>query len=420
MKILSINTVDIKGGAARVANDLKKELIGTGCPVKMFVGSKFSNNNDVFSFRKGVSKKLSEISKAIIKKDLPGFLACNSRNFFRKLIANDIDFFGEAILKSEHFKEADIIHCHNLHGNYFTFSLLEKISRIKPVVWTLHDMWAITGHCAHSFDCGKWKEGCGRCPRLDIYPSLLWDNSKYLWRRKKEIYEKSRLNIVVPSLWLKNKVEQSILKDQNIKLIYNGVDEKIFRQYDKIASKRKLGLPAEKIIISTFADGGARNTFKGPDYFNKITEYFSRFRKIIFLNIGCNKNDDRLDRENIINLNYIKDKSLLAQYYSASDIFLFTSIAENFPLTVLEAMACGTPIVSFDVGGVKEAVSHKQNGYIAQYRDESDLIGGIEYILESDNNKIKEMSLESIGRVRDNFTLDIMARKYLELYQSLL
>lgn len=144
----------------------------------------------------------------------------------------------------------------------------------------------------------------------------------------------------------------------------------------------------------------------------------SHYKNILFLCIGGDEQDNNI--ENIRYINYIDDKELLAKYYSASDIFLFTSLAENFPLVILEAMACGLPVVSFDVGGVKEALIHKKNGYIAKYKDIDDLINGIEYVLNLNDNEILKISDFSIKGVQDNFTIKKMVNQYMELYKSLL
>ena len=425
LNILKINTNDKKGGAANVAYSIKAGLEKYGHTVNMFVKQKYSNDKNVFVIKQS-SKTigiLSSLSKKILRKDIPSYL----RNRIRSWIANDIDFFySNYILKTKEFKKADIIHCHNLHGNYFNLKLLQKISKIKPIVWTLHDMWAITGHCAWAFTenwkkkCNKWQMGCKQCPNLIMYSALKWDSSGYLWNKKKNIYENSKLNIVVPSVWLKRKIEKSILKNQNIYLIYNGIDNSIFKKYDKLESIKKFNLPTNKKIITFLSNKGKCNIQKGWSYTKKIINHYKNNKNILFLCIGGKKEDEQFNSDNIKFISYIADKTLVAQYYSVSDIFLLTSLAENFPLVILEAMACGTPIVSFDVGGVKEAVIHKQNGYIAEYKNTDDLINGIEYIFKLNDDEINKMSENSIQRVKENFTLDIMINNYLKLYNKIL
>src|SRR3989344_543896 len=182
MNILQINTVDKKGGAAKVAYSLKQELEKRGHTTSMCVGRKYSDENNI--------KLLNDVRSV-------------SDKVRRKLaywLANDIDvFFSDHILKTEEFKKADIVHCHNLHSNYFNLRTLEKISHIKPVIWTFHDMWPITANCAHSFNGELKKNGFFTCPSLDIYPPIAWPNEKYLEKRKNNIYTKSNFHIITPS-----------------------------------------------------------------------------------------------------------------------------------------------------------------------------------------------------------------------------
>ncbi len=415
MKILEINTTDKKGGAANVAYSLKTMLEKKGHTVSFFVKQKHSNDNNVFTIKQNckIFNIFSFLSKKIIRKDIPNYL----KNKIRSLLKNDIDFFGSNyLLKTKEFRDADLIHCHNLHGNYFNLKILQKLSRIKPVVWTLHDMWAITSHYVWLSDVTIKKQ----FDSLVTSTYLDWDNSKYLLDSKKKIYENSKLNIVVPSLWLKKIVEKSMLKSQNLTLIYNGIDNTIFKKYDKTRTRQYLKLPTNKKIITFLANGGKNNNQKGWEYAQYVANFYKNNMNILFLCIGGNKTDEQVNNNNIRYVEYIDNQELLAQYYSVSDIFLFTSLFENFPLTILEAMACGTPIVSFDVGGVKEVLTHKKNGYIAEYKNKNSLIKGVEYILKLNLDKLNKMSQNSIQKINNEFTLEIMTENYLKLYRKLL
>ncbi|OGF24910.1 hypothetical protein A2331_06100 [Candidatus Falkowbacteria bacterium RIFOXYB2_FULL_34_18] len=417
MNILEINTNDFRGGAAQVVYNLKEEMKKGGNKVSIFSAHKTIDDPDVSLINpKMACGFLSRLSKKIIKKDLPSFIIFKTRDTFHSLIANDIEFFKvNHILKTKEFKQADVIHVHNLHGNYFNLNLLEKISRIKPVVWTLHDMWALTGHCSYSYNCEKWKDGCGDCPDLGIYPPLFWDNTHRLWKKKKEIYNNSKLNIVVPSLWLKEITQKSILKNQNIELIYNGVDLMDLKQHNQIKARKKLNLPLNKKIIMFLAAGGKKDKRKGWFYVEKMIEMY---KDILFLCVGGKENEYN-KRGNVRYVAYVDSKKGLAEYFSASNIFLFTSLAENFPLVVLEALACGVPIVGFDVGGVKEAIIHKENGYIVQFKDINDLKAGIDYIFSLSEEVINKVQQSSVKRVRKNFSLEIMAKNYKKLYDNI-
>lgn len=395
MNILSINTTDRKGGAAEVSWGIKTGLEKRGYAVNMFVGRKYSKNESVI-----------EIPR---------------KRFFDRLshyLSTDIDFFmSDKILETKEFKESDLTHLHNLHGNYFKLSTLKKISEKMPVVWTFHDMWPITPCCAHAMD-GKVEDGFFECSGLYNYPKLLWNNKAYLRWKKKNIYQKSNFSIVVPSLWLKEKVSQSILSGKPIYHIPNGIDTSVFLKRDKPACRNKHNLPQDKKIVIFVASGGKDNTLKGWEYFEYVAEHLKNKNDCLFICIGGNGPEGKI-LNNVVYLPYIEDKNILSEYLSGADIFLFTSLAENFPLVILEAMGTGLPIVTFDVGGAKEAVVHKENGYVAEYKNTGDLICGVEYILSLSDEEIEKMSERSAQRVREQFSLKIMTDKYIELYKSI-
>lgn len=411
MKILHINTLDSKGGAAKVASVLMQKYNLLGHASNLAVGAKLSANSRVFTING--HNFLSYLSQKLIGKDILYAINCRLRVF----LANDINYFNNLRLFSSHqFQEADIIHCHNLHGNYFNLSNLEKISETKPVVWTLHDMWAVTGHCAHSFECQKYQTGCDHCPHLDVYQKINYDNSLNLWKQKKDIYSKSKLDIVVPSQWLKNIVEKSILDSNPIHLIYNGIDTNLFKPQDKIKIREELGLPANKKIVLFLADAGRNNIWKGWGYTEGLAKSWEGNKDVIFLCVGGNGNTSN----NISFAGYVSDSKEVAKYYAAADVFIFPSLAENFPLVVLEAMACGLPVLAFRVGGVPEAINHKENGYIAEYKNQEDLNNGLRWLLGLSSEEVKIISQNCSDRVRNNFSLEIMTKNYLNLYQSIL
>ena len=400
MRILQINTVDTKGGAAKVAYSLKQKLEKKGHTTSMFVARKYSNEESV---------KIINDSQALsgrIRKKLAYWLA------------NDIDVFSsDHILKTPEFKSADIVHCHNLHSNYFNLRTLKKISALKPVIWTFHDMWPITAHCAHSFDGALKNTGFFACPSLDIYPPIAWHNEKYLEKIKAVIFRKSNFHIVTPSEWLADKVKQSILKDKPLSVIYNGIDTSVFRPHNKQECRQFLGLPLEEQIILIVAKRGQSNPWKGGNYAQEVVKAFDGRSRTFFVDLGGDTNQNS---PHLKTISYIADRETLTKYYSAADILLYPSIADNCPLVVLEAMACGLPIVSFNTGGIPELVEHKVNGYIAEYKNTRDLKIGIEYLLNLPPQETKKMRQYSTDKIKSSFTLDLMTDKYIQLYESVL
>ncbi len=408
LKILQISTTDNIGGAALSAWNLGKSLTKYGYDVKYFVAYKNSSEDNVYQFKNG-----------LFRNDFASKIGNDVNRFITKFISNDIDLGAqEEILNHSWYKNADIIHCHNLHGSFFKLETLVNISKYKKIDWTLHDEWAIMAHGAWS-STDEVKNGFFKRNELSSYPPMFWDNERYLSQKKRKIYKNIKLNIVVPCRWLKKRVERSILKKQKNNLIYYGINNKVFKKYDKEVVRNTLKLPLNKKIITLLANGGKRNKQKGWDYTNELVNFYKNDDQILFLCIGGKaKNEKNIN--NIRYINYIDNNNLLARYYSASDVFILTSIADNLPQVVLEAMSCGVPVVSFDVGGVKEAVIHKKNGYIAKYRDIKDLIRGVNYISNLNKEELEAMSLNSIKRVKKYFTLTKMTKNYIDLYQSLI
>ena len=395
MNILIIGTTDIVGGAARVSWDLKESLEKNGHSVSMFVADKKSTDPNVFVIPRPKWRKIL------------GFLLATEN-----LISTDW------ILKTKQFLEADIVHCHNLHGRFFNLKTLQKMSLLKPLIWTLHDAWAITPHCAHTFESEMMKYGLLACPSINIPPRTLWDNDKNLAEEKIKTYNNSRLHIVVPCRWLKDRVEKTVLKNQDLRLIPNGVDTAIFHPQDKMAARMDLGLPKDKKIVLFLADDARKNTWKGWIYTEKVIEYFKDREDLLFMSVGNYSKVE--DEKNVRNIGRINDKRTLAKYYAAADVLLFTSIAETFPLVTLESMACGLPVVSFDVGGVKEAIQNNENGYIAKYKDVGDLIAGLNWFLNLNDEQKKNISETSSQKTQKLYNDSLMIDRYLNLYQELI
>jgi glycosyltransferase involved in cell wall biosynthesis len=255
----------------------------------------------------------------------------------------------------------DIIHCHNLHGGYFDLRVLSWLSRRAPTIITMHDAWLLSGHCAHSFACERWKSGCGDCPDLAIYPAISRDATAHNWRRKRAIFRKSRLYVATPSRWLMDKVEQSMLAPaiEQARVIPYGVNLKVFRAAPKNEARADLALPQDADIVLFTAIGIRRNVFK--DY-QTMQEAIARIaatptdRPLIFLAVGESGPPERLGQAEVRFVPYQRDVAVVARYYQAADVYLHGAKVDTFPNAVLEALACGTPVIGSAVGGIPEQV----------------------------------------------------------------
>ncbi|MEK7607792.1 MAG: glycosyltransferase [Patescibacteria group bacterium] len=377
MKILVIGTIDNRGGAAGISWELRKRLKAEGHTVSTFVRYKYSNEPDVF---------------VIPRKRYQDWLV--------KLFANDLKFARtDYIFDTKEYKEADIIHYHNLHSNFFNLHDLVRMSHEKPVIWTMHDIWAITGFSSDSVTLKN--------PNKKKFLFCLWDNTARLLAMKKRIYEKSKLHIVTVSEWLKREVEKSILKTQDITRIYNGIDISIFKPYDKQSIKRELGLPLDKKIIG-FGKKGWTDS-------KEIVDKYRNFDDVVFLSI-----DTPYINKKVIALDHIENKILMSKYLSAIDIFFYPTRGDTFGLITAEAMACGTPVVTYDVDALPEIVTHKETGYVAMSADIRDARKGLDYILNLPKIEYDNMCCKATQKVENLFSLNRMYREYLELYKKVI
>lgn len=395
LKIVHINTHDIAGGAARVAWRLAESQRASGHEACMLVGYKNSRSPWVVEF------DLDTDPSVLQQCHEDGLLYYEFRG-------------SDRLIHHPWVREADVIHLHNLHGGYFNPGSLILLSQEKPVVWTLHDMQAITGHCAHSFECMRWQTGCGNCPHLETEPALPVDSTARLWQDKQRIYEKSRLRVVSPSLWLENILHSSILRNQPIETIHNGIDTAIFRPYPKDDSRSAFGLPQNAVIAGSVAHGGAMlNQWKGGADLQAVLDRLRPdFPELIFLNIGGNQEGNR---PGFINTGHVNDENMLAKLYSCLDVFIYTPLADNCPLVLLEAISCGVPVVAFQVGGVPEIARHGLEGIIIRERDPAAAAAAVLMLLK-DRSICSVFSVSGRDRAETAFNHGIVASMYENSY----
>lgn len=315
--------------------------------------------------------------------------------------------------------EPDIIHLHNIHGYYLNFPILFKyLGKINvPVVWTLHDCWPFTGHCAF-FDyagCERWKTGCyASCPCKSNYPkSIFLDRSCNNWHIKKQYFTSLRnLTLVPVSNWLERMVLQSFLGHYPIRVIHNGIDINVFKpskDYDEI--RKKFKIPRKKLIL------GVANVWeerKGLNDFLKLRSLMSDEYVIVL--VGLKKNQISSLPEGIIGITHTQDQYELARLYSTADVFLNPTYEDNYPTTNLEAMACGTPVVTYKTGGSPEAVS-EDTGLVIQQGELAALFNASKYICEKGKDSWKDNCRKRAELFFDNTKC---FNKYVDIYDSLI
>ena len=250
----------------------------------------------------------------------------------------------------------DIIHLHNLHGYYINIKVLfDYLAETnKPVVWTLHDCWAFTGHCAHYIlaKCDKWKTGCYKCPRKKGYPSsLIFDASEKNWEKKKALFTSVKnMTLVTPSQWLANEVKQSFLNKYPVKVIPNGIDLDVFKPTPS-DFREKNGLVGKKIILGVATAWGPG---KGLNDFISLSKIIGNDCKIVL--VGLSEKQKMELPKSILGITRTHDAHELAAIYTTADVLFNLTYGDTYPTVNLEAQACGTPVVTYRTGGSVESV----------------------------------------------------------------
>ena len=307
----------------------------------------------------------------------------------------------------------DLIHVHNLHNGYINIPIFMnyvKKNNIK-IVWTLHDCWSFTGHCAYydMSQCKKWKNGCNKCPALSTYPKTYVDDSKNNYRRKKKWFTSVELTLVTPSKWLLNEVKKSFLKYQKCLVINNGIDLEIFKPYESKFREIKQ-CEGKFIILGVALTWGER---KGLDYFIRLASEFGEKYKVVL--VGTTEEDIKRLPTNILAISRTENAVELAKIYSAADVFVNPTMEENFPTVNIEALACGTPVITFNTGGSSEMISNK-TGISVERGNYLELIKAINYLYENRNQFTSAACVERATK----YTKKNMCEEYIRLFNQML
>lgn len=283
----------------------------------------------------------------------------------------------------------DIVHLHNLHGGYFDLRALKWITRRYPVVLTLHDEWALTGHCAYTFDCTRWEQACGQCPNLGSYPALKRDGTAYNLRRKREIYAASRLHVAAASNWLIDRARRSVLREAMIesRVIPYGIDLDIFKPGKKDEVRRQLDLPEDALVVVFIANRAVSNEYKDYQTLEEAMRHVAGMpsltstRPLYFLAVGEEAPEKRIGSVILRRYGYQHRPEDIARFYQAADLYIHAARAEAFGLVIAEAMASHLPVVATAVGGIVEVVDDQRTGFLVPPRDSQTMAAKIVQLL---------------------------------------
>ena len=415
MRVLIINTAEKTGGAAIAARRLMEALKKSGIKAKMLVRDKQTDEVTVVPLRKSWRHTWNFVWERMV--------IWKANRFHRQhLFAVDIANTGTDITSLPEFKQADVIHLHWVNQGMLSLKNLQQIlASGKPVVWTLHDMWPVTGICHHAQTCTRYIRHCHECPLLahKRYKDLAFRT----FQKKLRLYAHAPLPFVACSHWLEHLAQQSALtKGLPVISLPNPIDTRLFHPLDRLQVRQELGLPTDKRLL-LFSSMKITDKRKGIDYLVEACRLlrqthpdFSRQLGVVVMG-HASAEYTSLFPFPVYSLDYRSEEKDIARVYNAVDLFVTPSLMENLPNTLMEAMACGVPCVGFHIGGIPEMIDHLHNGYVAQYKSATDLANGIWWSLnDGDYPSLCEAARR---KAVNSYGEDNVARQYIHLYNQI-
>lgn len=407
------------GGAAIACKRLLKALQAVNVDAWMLVRDKRTDDPRVVSVNNSWMRRKMNLFRFIWER----FVIWKNNDFSkRNLFAVSIANTGVDISRLKEVQEADVIHIHWVSQGFLSLSDIKKLIGLgKPVVWTMHDMWACTGICHHARECEHYRLNCGDC--FFLKKPAVHDLSYRTMKKKKEAGF-NRITYVACSEWLKNRTgKSSLMQDSRLLSISNPLNISLFSPQDRVKAREKYSFSPDKYYL-LFGAARISDPRKGFEYYFESLELLAKEHpelrdriELVFLG----NSELQLPATIPYKANftgYISEEDDVALLYSAVDVFVMPSLEENLPNTIMESMACGTPVVGFEIGGIPEMIDHKINGYLVTYKNSRDLMQGIFWTLfEADR-----MQLAKAARVKavQCYSEEKIAGAYLDLYEELL
>lgn len=403
VNVLEVNNIDLIGrrfNGYDLLNNVKNDEVS----IKQAVIYKQSNNNKVVKILKNYNQMLMlEKLEEFEKNELS--------------IHSNLSITSPALIDSEEYKEADILHFHMFHNTKLSLISLLQICNEKKVIMSLHDPWYITGRCVHFGECMKWKTGCEKCEKLNTLFDFNEDNCNTMWKLKKNIYEKINPEIIVSSQYMYDLVKQSPITKHftNVNIIPLGIDLNFFNdKMGKTEARKKLNLPNNDIVIFL----RAQNALKGTTYVVEALKKLHTQKKVTILTCDeKNRFEEVKDKYNIIDMGSINNEQLLYAY-NACDIFLMPSIGETFGMMAIEAMACSRPVVIFNNTALPSVTFAPECGILVENENSDKLMEAIEYLINNEKERTKRGNL---GRqiCQENYAISKYNDRLVELYKNI-
>lgn len=410
ISVLHVNTVDIDGGAARAANRLHKALLAENIDSKMLVQLKASDDETVIGPNSKIQKLIYKARPSIDYRPLQKY-----KNRTASLFSPCLLPFSDLIRRIDQVNP-DIVHLHWVQSGMLNIDDLFKIK--APIVWTMHDMWPLTGGCHYDENCGRYDIGCGSCKVLSSKTDN--DLSRKIFKKKQSALSKfENLQMVGVSAWLQKEGQKSLLfKNRDVLSIGNALDCQTFKMLDKTNARKLFNLPEDKKLILFGAISATKDKRKGFLELYKAIDNLNKNDVEIVIFGASEKKDTPKFPYKTHYLGHLRDDQSLVALYNAVDVMVVPSLQEAFGQTASESMACGTPVVAFAATGLLDIVDHQLNGYLAKAFNTQDLANGINWVLQHENPELlSESAREKVLREFDN---KVIAHKYITLYKQAL
>lgn len=418
MKITHLSTYDLRGGAGRAAFRLHQGLASLGEESSFVALYKDSSDPSVVCFDppRNLWKRLRRRLKRGLLRRTETLIQSRPSN--SKFFSDDRSQHNADVLHQ--LPTTDVLNVHWINGLFDFTSFFREVPKTLPIVWTLHDMNPITGGCHHAAECVRFQCDCGKCPQL--FSDDQDDLSHRIWRRKDRAYSSLRpelFNFVTPSRWLAGKVRQSSLaKSFALSVIPYGLDTQIFKPLEKFLVRDALGIPRDAKVI-LFMSYFSRDNFKGFSFLAEALRGIQHIPKLRLVSAG----EGRVGIDQLLgvprhSLGLLREEELLAQVYNSADLLILPSLQDNFPNSALEALACGLPVVGFDVGGVPEIVRNDCTGMVVPAGNALALGRAFTDLLQDDGRR-NLMSRNCRRIAVEEFSLQVQAKGYVDLYASL-
>ncbi|MDF2864560.1 MAG: glycosyltransferase [Achromobacter mucicolens] len=402
MRVLQVNGYQSPGRRFNGLS-LKPHLEALGVSSKHFVWEQDRQEEGVVSLHGKLLRKVNRLTRGVEK-----VLSLQSQ-----LYSN-----GMHMRRMEAFREADLVHYHIIHSGFLSMQSLPAMTAEKPSLWTLHDPWAMTGHCIHPFSCQRWKTGCGQCPDLKTDFAIQRDTTALNFRLKRAAYRRSNFEILVASSWMENMVRQSPLMDGvPVHKVPFGLDLDFFKPGDQAAAKARLGIEPHRLVLCFRS---VVNDFKGLQYVIEALDRLQTQVPICLLTLNDKGRIEKFkDRFQVVELGWTNDDSVMQDVYSATDLFLMPSLADSFGLMAVEAMACGKPTICFEGTALPEVVFTPEAGLAVPSRDSAALAAAMERLIGDPQERLAR-GARSRQLAEQHYDIRLQAERMVDVYERVI